>query len=105
MVTFKRHLRESQAGAEVLEVLDNPSIGVVMLPECFTFSFGEEHRGDFERFREPEYIERLKEAVSHIEPNLKLTCKDFETDIKHEVFFEHTSTGIQIRRTPEILDI
>lgn len=68
--------------------------------------FPNELRGDFELISEAPYTDAIQEAVSHIGPNVKLESKDFETDIRHEVLFEHTAEGIQVRQTPgDIRDI
>jgi hypothetical protein len=71
-----------------------------------TYGFIEEgSRDDFEALQAPPYVDCLKEAVSRIDQNVRLRCKDFETEVPHEFLFEHKPEGIQTRRTPEIRDI
>jgi|SRR5258708_342659 len=101
MGTFKRHLRNTDEGARVCKILENRKGGTMMNMECFTFGFEQESRGDFELLLQPPYIDSVKEAVSHISPNVKLRCRDFETGVEHEVLFEHTAEGIRVRRTPD----
>ena len=47
-----------------------------MLMDCFIYPFvGESTEEDFERLTQLPYIDELKDAVSAIEPDLKLTAK------------------------------
>ena len=70
--------------------------------DWFTYGFGQaDRRDEFERLQTPPYVYCLKKAASRINQNLRLRYKDFRTHVPHEIVFEHTPEGIQIRRTPE----
>jgi hypothetical protein len=100
--TFKQYLLSTETGTAVWEMLHEPGIGSSLVTDWLTYVFiQEDSRGEFEALQAPPYVDCLKEAVSRIDQNVRLRCKDFETHVPREFLFEHTPEGIQIRRTPE----
>ncbi len=97
MEGFKFCLASSQIGKEVL--LGNSNIGGGPYMEGIIYSFPDDLKVNFERLAQPPYVDCLKDAVSVIELDLKLKCRDYEAGIEHQVWFRHTADGVQVERS------
>ena len=111
MEEFKYVLESSQAGKEILEILNQENsrgmnkIGAGPYVECIRFAFPQELKTDFDRLSQPPYLECLKDAVGIIDLPLEFKCRDYEALKEYTALFERTDQGVDFRKseTPIVL--
>jgi hypothetical protein len=96
MGVFKEHLRQNSP--EILQILQTPTIGFQYTPEAFVYFFMDQDRESFERLSKPPFVDHLVKATAVIEYDSRLTIRDLGTQLEHETFFEHTNSGIRMKR-------